>query len=167
MNNITLVTTSAFLLSVFLFTGFMGPLFGQQKQNQTGSDAALEIENFTGGNLVMMQSNISNTSLIEGLQSGQKTAGTTNQTGEAGQMALSQTGQPIQATMNQTEDSGQVGLNGTGEALSNASKAGIVQNGSQGGQAGANQSVKTTQSDQNNTGDILNKILRGEQDLFE
>lgn len=167
MNNVTLVTTSTFLLSVFLFTGFMGPLYGQQKQNQTGGDAALEIENFTGGNLVMMQTNISNTSLIEGLQSGQKTAGTTNQTGEAGQMALSQTGQPIQATMNQTEDSGQVVLNRTGEALSNASKAGIVQNGSQGGQAGANQSVETSQSDQNNTGDILNKILRGEQDLFE
>ena len=166
MNNVTLVTTSTFLLSVFLFTGFMGPLYGQQKQNQTGGDAALEIENFTGGNLVMMQTNISNT-LIEGLQSGQKTAGTTNQTGEARQMALSQTGQPIQATMNQTEDSGQVVLNRTGEALSNASKAGIVQNGSQGGQAGANQSVETSQSDQNNTGDILNKILRGEQDLFE
>ena len=166
MNNVTLVTTSTFLLSVFLFTGFMGPLYGQQKQNQTGGDAALEIENFTGGNLVMMQTNISNT-LIEGLQSGQKTAGTTNQTGEAGQMTLSQTGQQIQATMNQTEDSGQVVLNRTGEALSNASKAGIVQNGSQGGQAGANQSVETSQSDQNNTGDILNKILRGEQDLFE
>ena len=166
MNNVTLVTTSAFLLSVFLFTSFMGPLFGQQKQNQTGRDAALEIENFTDGNLVMMQTNISNTSLIEGLQPGQKTTGTTNQTGEAGQMASSQTG-PIQATMNQTEDSGQVTLNRTGEALSNASKAGIVQNGSQGGQAGANQSVKTSQSDQNNTGDILDKILRGEQDLFE
>ena len=155
MNNVTLVTTSAFLLSVFLFTSFMGPLFGQQKQNQTGRDAVLEIENFTGDNLAIMQTNISNTSLIEGLQSGQKTTGITNQIGEAGQMASNQSGQPIQATMNQTEDFGQ------------ASKAGIVQNGSHGGQAGANQSVKTSQSDQNNTEDILNKILRGERDLFE
>jgi hypothetical protein len=70
MNNVTLVTTSAFLLSVFLFISFMGPLFGQQQQNQTGRDAALEIKNFTGDNLVIMQTNISNTSLIEGLQSG-------------------------------------------------------------------------------------------------
>jgi hypothetical protein len=145
----------------------MGPLFGQQQQNQTGRDAALEIKNFTGDNLVIMQTNISNTSLIEGLQSGQKTTGTTNQTGEAGQMASNQTGQPIQEDMNQTEDPGQEALNRTGEALSNASKSGIAQNGSQGGQAGANQSGKTSQSDQNNTGDILNKILRGEQDLFE
>ena len=167
MNNVTLVTTSAFLLSVFLFTSFMGPLFGQQKQNQTGRDAVLEIENFTGDNLAIMQTNISNTSLIEGLQSGQKTTGITNQIGEAGQMASNQSGQPIQATMNQTEDFGQEALNRTGEALSNASKAGIVQNGSHGGQAGANQSVKTSQSDQNNTEDILNKILRGERDLFE
>lgn len=167
MNNVTLITTYAFLLSVFLFTSFVGPLSGQQQQNQTGRDAAPEIENFTGDNLSIMQTNISNTSLTEGLQSEQNTTGITNQTGESGQMALNQTGQPIQAAVNQTEDPGQEAPNMTGEALSNASKSDIAQNGSQGGQVVANQSGKSSQSDQNNTGDILSKILSGEQDLFE
>jgi hypothetical protein len=167
MNNVILITTHAFLLSIFFFTSFMGPLSGQQQQNQTGIDASPEIENFTGVNLSIIQTNISNTSLTEGLRSEQNTTGIATQTGESEQTASNQTGQPIQAAVNQTEDLGREALNRTGEALSTASKSGIAQNSSNGGQAVANQSGKALPLDQNNTGDILSKILSGERDLFE
>ena len=59
-----------------------------------------ELENLTGDNTPMMQNNtdMSNTSLAEGLQAEQNTTEMTmNQTGEGAQTAMNQTGEGAQA----------------------------------------------------------------------
>lgn len=181
MNSMIFFTTAVFLVSILLSTGFVSPLYSQQQnqtaasnnttstqqQNQTDVGTASEIENLTGDNIGMMQTDISNTSLTEGLQSEQNTTDvSSNQSGQAGQAAMNQTGQSLQPVMNQTGEAGQAAMNETGEALSNASKSGIAQNASQGGQAIANKSGEALQSVVNETGDILSNVTGGLQELF-
>jgi hypothetical protein len=182
MNNaIFFITSSMLLVSIFLTTSFVSPLSAQQQnqtaesnnmtstqqQNQTDIGTASEIENLTGDNTAMMQTDISNTSLTEGLQSEQNTTDVaTNQTTQAGQAALNQTGQSMQPAINQTGEAGQAVMNETGEALSNASQSGLAQNASQGGQAIANKSGEAVQSVVNETGDILSNITGGIGELL-
>ena len=100
-----------------------------------------ELENLTGDNTPMMQNNtdMSNTSLAEGLQAEQNTTEMTmNQTGEGAQTAMNQTGEGAQTAhesnrrrrtnrnMNQTGEGAQAVMNETGEALTNASKSGVA-----------------------------------------
>ncbi|MFZ0697216.1 MAG: hypothetical protein WAM88_08780, partial [Nitrososphaeraceae archaeon] len=143
MNNIVFLFASTFLSLFLVLTGFVAPLYAQQNQtasNMTsmqqneGIGTASELENLTGDNTPMMQNNtdMSNSSLAEGLQAEQNTTEMTmNQTGEGAQTAMNQTGEGAQTAMNQTGEGAQAVVNQTGEALSNASKSGIAANASQ------------------------------------
>ena len=162
MNNIVFLFASTFLSLFLVLTGFVAPLYAQQNQtasNMTsmqqneGIGTASELENLTGDNTAMMQNNtdMSNTSLAEGLQAEQNTTEMTiNQTGEGAQTAMNQTGEGAQAVMNQT-----------GEALSNASKSGIAANASQAGQSIANKTGEAATTVVNETGDIFSNITEG------
>ena len=162
MNNIVFLFASTFLSLFLVLTGFVAPLYAQQNQtasNMTsmqqneGIGTASELENLTGDNTPMMQNNtdMSNTSLAEGLQAEQNTTEMTmNQTGEGAQTAMNQTGEGAQAVMNQT-----------GEALSNASKSGIAANASQAGQSIANKTGEAATTVVNETGDIFSNITEG------
>ena len=162
MNNIVFLFASTFLSLFLVLTGLVAPLYAQQNQtasNMTsmqqseGIGTASELENLTGDNTPMMQNNtdMSNTSLAEGLQAEQNTTEMTmNQTGEGAQTAMNQTGEGAQAVVNQT-----------GEALSNASKSGIAANASQAGQSIANKTGEAATTVVNETGDILSNITEG------
>jgi hypothetical protein len=162
MNNIVFLLASTFFSLFLVSTGFVAPLFAQQNQtarNMTtmqqneGIGTASELENLTGDNTRMMQNNteMSNTSLTEGLQAEQNTTEmTANQTGKGAQTAMNQTGKGAQTAMNQT-----------GEALSNASKSGIAANASQAGQSIANKTGEAAKTVVNETGDILSNITEG------
>ena len=151
MNNIVFLFASTFLSLFLVLTGFVAPLYAQQNQtasNMTsmqqneGIGTASELENLTGDNTPMMQNNtdMSNTSLSEGLQAEQNTT----------EMTMNQTGEGAQAVMNET-----------GEALSNASKSGIAANASQAGQSIANKTGEAATTVVNETGDILSNITEG------
>jgi hypothetical protein len=163
MNNIPfLLFASVFLPLLLMSASTVSYLFAQQndtssnmtsmqQQNETGVGTASQLENMTGDNSLMMQNNseISNSSLSDGLQAEQNTTDiATNQTGETGQAAMNQTGEAGQTVMNQT-----------GEALSNASKLDVAQNISQGGQ-------EIGQTVANETGDIFGSISEGLKGLF-
>ena len=122
-------------------------------QQNEGIGTATELENLTGDNTRMMQNNtdMSNTSLAEGLQAEQNTT----------EMTMNQTGEGAQTAMNQTGEAGQAVINQTGEALSNASKSGIAANASQAGQSIANKTGETATTVVNETGDILSNITEG------
>ena len=162
MNNIVFLFAST-LLSLFLVsTGFVAPLYAQQNQtasNMTsmqqneGIGTASELENLTGDNTQTMQNNsdMSNTSLSEGIQAEQNTTDMTmNQTGQGAQTAMNQTGEGAQAVMNET-----------GEALSNASESGLAANASQAGQSIANETGEAATTVVNETGDIFSNITEG------
>jgi hypothetical protein len=173
MNNIVFLLASTFFSLFLVSTGFVAPLFAQQNQtarNMTtmqqneGIGTASELENLTGDNTRMMQNNseMSNTSLTEGLQAEQNTTEmTANQTGKGAQTAMNQTGKGAQTAMNQTGEAGQAVMNQTGEALSNASKSGIAANASQAGQSIANKTGEAAKTVVNETGDILSNITEG------
>ena len=162
MKNNVFLFASIFLSLFLVLTGLVAPLYAQQNQtasNMTsmqqseGIGTASELENLTGDNTPMMQNNtdMSNTSLAEGLQAEQNTTEMTmNQTGEGAQTAMNQTGEGAQAVMNET-----------GEALSNASKSGIAANASQAGQSIANKTGEAATTVVNETGDILSNITEG------
>jgi hypothetical protein len=173
MNNIVFLFASTFLSLFLVLTGFVAPLYAQQNQtasNMTsmqqneGIGTASELENLTGDNTPMMQNNtdMSNTSLSEGLQAEQNTTEMTmNQTGEGAQTAMNQTGEGAQTAMNQTGEGAQAVMNQTGEALSNASKSGIAANASQAGQSIANKTGEAATTVVNETGDIFSNITEG------
>ena len=173
MNNNVFLFASTFLSLFLVLTGLVAPLFAQQNQtasNMTsmqqseGIGTASELENLTGDNTPMMQNNtdMSNTSLAEGLQAEQNTTEMTmNQTGEGAQTAMNQTGEGAQTAMNQTGEGAQAVVNQTGEALSNASKSGIAANASQAGQSIANKTGEAATTVVNETGDILSNITEG------
>jgi hypothetical protein len=173
MNNIVFLFASTFLSLFLVLTGLVPPLYAQQNQtanNMTsmqqseGIGTASELENLTGDNTPMMQNNtdMSNTSLAEGLQAEQNTTEMTmNQTGEGAQTAMNQTGEGAQTAMNQTGEGAQAVVNQTGEALSNASKSGIAANASQAGQSIANKTGEAATTVVNETGDILSNITEG------
>ena len=167
MNNNVFLFASTFLSLFLVLTGLVPPLYAQQNQtanNMTsmqqseGIGTASELENLTGDNTPMMQNNtdMSNTSLAEGLQAEQNTTEMTmnqtgegaqtamNQTGEGAQTAMNQTGEGAQTAMNQTGEGAQAVMNQTGEALSNASKSGIAANASQAGQSIANKTGESS-----------------------
>ena len=99
MKNNVFLFASIFLSLFLVLTGLVAPLYAQQNQtasNMTsmqqseGIGTASELENLTGDNTPMMQNNtdMSNTSLAEGLQAEQNTTEMTmNQTGEGAQTA--------------------------------------------------------------------------------
>jgi hypothetical protein len=173
MNNNVFLFASTFLSLFLVLTGLVPPLYAQQNQtanNMTsmqqseGVGTASELENLTGDNTPMMQNNtdMSNTSLAEGLQAEQNTTEMTmNQTGEGAQTAMNQTGEGAQTAMNQTGEGAQAVVNQTGEALSNASKSGIAANASQAGQSIANKTGEAATTVVNETGDILSNITEG------
>jgi hypothetical protein len=173
MNNIVFLFASTFLSLFLVLTGFVAPLYAQQNQtanNMTsmqqneGIGTASELENLTGDNTPMMQNNtdMSNTSLSEGLQAEQNTTDMTmNQTGQGAQTAMNQTGQGAQTAMNQTGEGAQAVMNETGEALSNASESGIAANASQAGQSIANKTGEAATTVVNETGDIFSNITEG------
>ena len=151
MNNIVFLFASTFLSLFLVLTSFVAPLYAQQNQtasNMTsmqqneGIGTASELENLTGDNTPMMQNNtdMSNTSLGEGLQAEQNTT---------------------EMTMNQTGEGAQTAMNQTGEALSNASKSGIASNASQAGQSIANKTGEAATTVVNETGDIFSNITEG------
>ena len=119
MNNNVFLFASTFLSLFLVLTGLVAPLYAQQNQtasNMTsmeqseGIGTASELENLTGDNTPMMQNNtdMSNTSLAEGLQAEQNTTEMTmNQTGEGAQTAMNQTGEGAQTAMNQTGEGAQ------------------------------------------------------------
>ena len=111
-------------------------------QQSEGIGNASELENLTGDNTPMMQNNtdMSNSSLAEGLQAEQNTT---------------------EMTMNQTGEGAQTAMNQTGEALSNASKSGIAANASQAGQSIANKTGEAATTVVNETGDIFSNITEG------
>jgi hypothetical protein len=162
MNNIVFLFASTFLSLFLVLTGFVAPLYAQQNQtasNMTsmqqneGIGTASELENLTGDNTPMMQNNtdMSNTSLAEGLQAEQNTT----------EMTMNQTGGGAQTAMNQTGEGAQTAMNQTGEALSNASKSGIAANASQAGQSIANKTGEAATTVVNETGDIFSNITEG------
>ena len=184
MKNNVFLFASIFLSLFLVLTGLVAPLYAQQNQtasNMTsmqqseGIGTASELENLTGDNTPMMQNNtdMSNTSLAEGLQAEQNTTEMTmnqtgegaqtamNQTGEGAQTAMNQTGEGAQTAMNQTGEGAQAVMNETGEALSNASKSGIAANASQAGQSIANKTGEAATTVVNETGDILSNITEG------
>jgi hypothetical protein len=173
MKNNVFLFASIFLSLFLVLTGLVAPLYAQQNQtasNMTsmqqseGIGTASELENLTGDNTPMMQNNtdMSNTSLAEGLQAEQNTTEMTmNQTGEGAQTAMNQTGEGAQTAMNQTGEGAQTAMNETGEALSNASKSGIAANASQAGQSIANKTGEAATTVVNETGDILSNITEG------
>jgi hypothetical protein len=173
MNNNIFLFASTFLSLFLVLTGLGAPLYAQQNQtasNMTsmqqseGIGTASELENLTGDNTPMMQNNtdMSNTSLAEGLQAEQNTTEMTmNQTGEGAQAAMNQTGEGAQAAMNQTGEGAQAVMNETGEALTNASKSGVAANASQAGQSIANKTGEAATTVVNETGDILSNITEG------
>jgi hypothetical protein len=173
MKNNVFLFASIFLSLFLVLTGLVAPLYAQQNQtasNMTsmqqseGIGTASELENLTGDNTPMMQNNtdMSNTSLAEGLQAEQNTTEMTmNQTGEGAQTAMNQTGEGAQTAMNQTGEGAQTAMNQTGEALSNASKSGIAANASQAGQSIANKTGEAATTVVNETGDILSNITEG------
>jgi hypothetical protein len=173
MNNNVFLFASTFLSLFLVLTGLVPPLYAQQNQtanNMTsmqqseGVGTASELENLTGDNTPMMQNNtdMSNTSLAEGLQAEQNTTEMTmNQTGEGAQTAMNQTGEGAQTAMNQTGEGAQAVVNQTGEALSNASKSGIAANASQAGQSIANKTGEAATTVVNETGDIFSNITEG------
>jgi hypothetical protein len=173
MKNNVFLFASIFLSLFLVLTGLVAPLYAQQNQtasNMTsmqqseGIGTASELENLTGDNTPMMQNNtdMSNTSLAEGLQAEQNTTEMTmNQTGEGAQTAMNQTGEGAQTAMNQTGEGAQAVVNQTGEALSNASKSGIAANASQAGQSIANKTGEAATTVVNETGDILSNITEG------
>jgi hypothetical protein len=181
MNNILFLLIASAFSSLFLASAdFASPIFAQQnetssnmtsmeQQNQTGIRTPSQLENLTRDNTQMMQNNsdISNTSLAEGLGAEQNTTDMTmNQTGEAGQAIMNQTGQSTQQAMNQPGQAGQAFMNETGKALSNASKSDIAQNASQAGQTIANETEEAAGAVVNETGDILSNITEGLKGLF-
>jgi hypothetical protein len=173
MKNNVFLFASIFLSLFLVLTGLVAPLYAQQNQtasNMTsmqqseGIGTASELENLTGDNTPMMQNNtdMSNTSLAEGLQAEQNTTEMTmNQTGEGAQTAMNQTGEGAQTAMNQTGEGAQAVVNQTGEALSNASKSGIAANASQAGQSIANKTGEAATTVVNETGDIFSNITEG------
>jgi hypothetical protein len=173
MKNNFFLFASTFLSLFLVLTGLVAPLYAQQNQtasNMTsmqqseGIGNASELENLTGDNTPMMQNNtdMSNTSLAEGLQAEQNTTEMTmNQTGEGAQTAMNQTGEGAQTAMNQTGEGAQAVMNETGEALSNASKSGLAANASQAGQSIANKTGEAATTVVNETGDILSNITEG------
>ena len=173
MNNFVFLFASTFLSLFLVSTGFVAPLYAQQNQTASnmssmqqseGIGTASELENLTGDNTPMMQNNtdMSNTSLAEGLEAEQNTTEMTmNQTGEGAQTAMNQTGEGAQTAMNQTGEGAQAVMNETGEALSNASKSGLAANASQAGQSIANKTGEAATTVVNETGDILSNITEG------
>jgi len=156
MNNNVFLFASTFLSLFLVLAGLVTPLYAQQNQtasNMTsmqqneGIGTASELENLTGDNTPMMQNNtdMSNTSLAEGLQAEQNTT----------EMTMNQTGEGAQAVMNET-----------GEALSNASKSGVAANASQAGQSIANKTGEAATTVVNETGDILSNITEGLKGMF-
>jgi hypothetical protein len=173
MNNFVFLFASTFLSLFLVSTGFVAPLYAQQNQTASnmssmqqseGIGTASELENLTGDNTQMMQNNsdMSNTSLSEGLQAEQNTTEMTmNQTDEGAQTAMNQTDEGAQTAMNQTGEGAQTAMNETGEALSNASKSGLAANASQAGQSIANKTGEAATTVVNETGDILSNITEG------
>jgi hypothetical protein len=167
MNNIVYLFAYTFLSLFLVSTGLVAPLYAQQNQTASnmssmqqneGIGTASQLENLTGDNTVMMQNNtdVSNTSIAEGLQAEQNTT----------DMTMNQTGDGAQTAMNQTGEGAQTAMNETGEALSNASKSGIAANASQAGQSIANKTGAAATTVVNETGDIFSNITEGLKGMF-